>query len=94
MWAESHFPQHVEILAEELAVFLVVVQPAYTSQSCMKYQHCPAENPAKWVFGCAASGNRTDADIYAGRVIALKSSENVAKILTYGSGSIRGFRRG
>lgn len=89
MWAKSYFANRVKILAQEQSVFVVEVYPPKTSQICSKCLHCDKESRVKSVFHCTACGNRTHADINAGRVIALKGSENVLRILKYRSGSVR-----
>lgn len=87
MWAKSYFANRATVLAQELGVFVVKVFPPKTSQTCAKCLHCDPRSRVKSVFLCTACGNRTHADINAGRVIALKGSENVARILAYRSGS-------
>jgi transposase len=89
MWAKSYFANRASVLAQELGVFVVKVFPPKTSQTCAKCLHCDSESRVKSRFVCTnrACGNRTHADINAGRVIALKGSENVARILAYRSGS-------
>lgn len=87
MWAKSYFGNRVSVLAQEIGVFVVSVFPPKTSQTCSKCLYCDSKSRAKSVFKCTACGNRTHADINAGRVIALKGSEGVAKILAYRSGS-------
>jgi len=87
MWAKSYFANRASVLAQELGVFVVKVFPPKTSQTCAQCQHCDSESRVKSVFKCTACGNRTHADINAGRVIARKGSENVARILAYRSGS-------
>ncbi|MEO7164466.1 MAG: zinc ribbon domain-containing protein, partial [Bdellovibrionia bacterium] len=85
------FANRVSVLAEELGVFVVKVFPANTSRTCAKCLHCDGQSRVKSVFRCTntACGNRTHADINASRVIALKGSENVLKILKYKSGSVQ-----
>jgi transposase len=87
MWAKSYFANRASVLAQERGVFVVKVFPPKTSQTCAQCQHCDSESRVKSVFKCTACGNRTHADINAGRVIARKGSENVARILAYRSGS-------
>ena len=87
MWAKSYFANRASVIAQELGVFVVKVYPPKTSQTCAKCWHCDSKNRVKSVFQCTACGNRTHADINAGRVIAQKGSENVARILAYKSGS-------
>jgi transposase len=93
MWAKSYFANRVKVLAEEMGVFIVRVFPAKTSQTCAQCSHCDSRSRVKSVFQCTACGNRTHADINAGRVIARKGSENVARILAYRAGSARGSHR-
>jgi len=88
MWAKSYFANRASVLAEELGVFVVKVFPPKTSQTCAKCLHCDPLSRVKSVFKCTACEIRTHADINASRVIALKGSENVLKILTYRSGSV------
>jgi len=86
-WARSYFGNRASILAQECGVFVVSVFPPKTSQTCARCLHCDSKSRVKSVFKCTACGNRTHADINAGRVIALKGSEGIAKILAYRSGS-------
>ena len=86
-WAKSYFGNRASILAQECGVFVVRVFPPKTSQTCARCLHCDSKSRAKSVFKCTACGNRTHADINAGRVIALKGSESVARILAYQSDS-------
>ena len=85
--ARSYFANRASVVAQELGVFVVKVFPAKTSQTCAECSHRDPESRVKSVFKCTACGNRTHADINAGRVIARKGSENVARILAYRSGS-------
>jgi putative transposase len=89
MWARSYFARRVQVLAQEYGVFTVAVRPAYTSQTCSECGYCDAQNRVKSAFKClkVGCGNSTDSEINASRVIALKGSENVVKILDYRSGS-------
>ena len=75
LWAKSYFANRVEVF------------PAKTSQTCSRCSHCDPESRVKSVFQCSAGGNRTHADMNAGRVIAQKGSVSVDKILAYRSGA-------
>lgn len=89
-WAKSYFANRATVLAQEQSVFVVSIYPSYTSQTCFKCGHRDSLSRVKSVFHCTACGNRTHADINAGRVIAQKGSENVLRIMNhkYKSGSV------
>ena len=85
-WARSYFANRARILAEENSVFIVEVNPAYSSQTCARCGHRDKQSRVKLVFQCTSCGSRTHADINGGRVIAQRGTEVVRKIAHYRSG--------
>lgn len=87
-WARAYFANRCHTLGQENGVFVLDVNPAYTSQTCSRCGHVAKASRLKLTFKCVGCGNSTHADINASRVIGLKGTEIARKILAK-SGSVK-----
>lgn len=80
-WARSYFGHRCETLCQEMGVWLVRVNPSFTSQTCAECLCKDALSRSKGLFVCTACSHRDHADVNAARVIARKGSVSVCKIV-------------
>lgn len=73
-WARQHFAKRCLDLAEVTGVAVIQVFPAYTSQTCPRYDFCHAENRRGIHFECRRCGYVAHADVVGARNVARKAA--------------------
>lgn len=81
-WARCYFARRCEILCEEKEVWLVWVNPSYSSQTCAECSHKDALSRNKCSFVCTACGHNAHSDVNAARVLASKGAVSVENYLS------------
>ena len=75
-WARSYFANRCLVLGKENGVFVLYVNPAYTSQTCAKCGHRDkGSRLTRDSFVCTACGFKAHADHNAASVIGLKGKD-------------------
>lgn len=87
-WARSYFANRCSVLGQEQSVFVLAINPAYTSQTCAKCGHRnKGSRLTRDAFECVACGFTAHADHNAACVISLKGKEILGKIISKKSGA-------
>jgi len=85
-WARCYFYERCRILSKEQGVFMLWVNPAYTSQTCSVCGLIDGKSREKSVFKCTSCKSELHADVNAAVNISRKGSESIVKMR---SGSAR-----
>ena len=92
-WARSYFANRCLTLGQELQVYVRVVHPAYTSQTCSECGHKDRRNRVnRAAFVCTACKSAFHADFNAARNIARMGSESSGGWSVAKSGFVNGGR--
>jgi len=78
-WARTYFAKRCYTLGEEEGVFVLAVNPAYTSITCSSCKVTDKQSRVKSVFKCASCNKEFHADVNAAKNIALKGKPVLEK---------------
>jgi hypothetical protein len=76
-WAKNYFAKRILVLGREASVFVLSVNPKYTSQTCNKCGWQARQNRNKERFCCVKCGHIDHADINAAKNLAWKGQQSV-----------------
>lgn len=76
-WARCYFANRLHVLGRENGVFVLDVNPAYTSMTCYECGEKDKQNRKSVRFHCSKCGHKDHADINAAKNIARKGQEKL-----------------
>jgi len=68
-WSRCYLSARLKVLAKENSIFVLDVNPAYSSMTCAKCQHVDKKSRRRQKFKCVNCGHENNADINAAKIL-------------------------
>jgi predicted RNA-binding Zn-ribbon protein involved in translation (DUF1610 family) len=82
-WAAAYFGRRASTIAKEEGVWVVEVNPAYTSRTCSRCGKVEEQSRKGFKFHCIHCGYQDHADINGARIISKRGTESICRYITY-----------
>jgi putative transposase len=81
-WARCYLSARVKVLGKEESVFVLDINPAYSSMTCSKCEHVDGKSRDRQNFKCVGCGHVDHADINAAKVLGQRGRRVILDKIT------------
>ena len=81
-WARNHLGARLKALARENSIWLMEINPAYSSQTCGECSERDAKSRVRGLFKCVKCGHTDNADVNAAKVLCQRGRTAVEAAFT------------